>query len=194
MLVEKLDKTQIKQISQKMSERLIKHPLFMFFCKDINKRSEFIYDYFRYYLPEWIENEMLYANDDYSVLISAINPENFDFKFKGLGAYRMKKYEFSSNVFVHRENLENICDILLPYTKPTLILIVYASYESLQQPDFFELIREIKDYAKKNDVVLLYDTFSRKGVASMIEEGFTIAYSKQFIITQYNETVMTYNI
>lgn len=193
MLIEKTDKELIKKISTRMSKRLIKHPLFMFFCKDINKRGEFITDYFRYYLPEWIKSEMLFVNKDCTVVISAVNPENFEFKYKGLSAYRMKKYEFSSNVFVHRENLEDICDILLSYRKPVLILTLYASYDTPEE-DIMEVVREIKQYADKNDVTLLYDTFSRRLISSMTDEGFIKSYSKQFIATQYTETIMLYNV
>lgn len=193
MLIENLNKNQIKSISENMSQSLLKHPLFMFFCRDIKKRKDFINDYFRYYLPEWVKDEVLFANDDCSVLLTGLNPKNFEFKYKGFNSYKMKKYEFASNVFVHRENLEMICDILLPYTKPVLVLILYSSYE-MPLEEVRKLVREVREYADKNDITLMYDTFSRRYISTMLKEGFTVAYSKQFITTQYSETVMTYNV
>lgn len=193
MIYTKVDSKEVKSIAQAMSKKLIKQPLFMFFCQDINKRSSFIYDYFGYYLPEWAKYDTLVMNEDKSVVISLVDPKTFAYKFKGKGAHSLKRHKTSSSVFMHRENLEDIYDILVPQTKDTRILTVYANPET-DIDEVAKLVAEIIKMADEQDLTILYDTFSRKYIPLMSHFGMPVAYQKQFLNTQFVETIMTYNL
>lgn len=193
MIINKLDKKTVNLIAEQMSKDLVKHPLFMFFCSDIKKRSSFISDYFKYYLPEWSKNEVLFANENATAVAVLSDPNNFEYRFKGVNAIKMMKHSYSSTVFVHRENMETICDILLPDSRRSLVMNVYfGSLATLN--DAVELVKQAMEYAKENDVILAYDTFSRRLLAPLEELGFTLAYNKQFLNTRFIETVMLYNV
>lgn len=193
MIYTELEKSEVKAIAQTMSKKLIKQPLFMFFCQDITKREDFIYDYFRYYLPEWSKNETLFMNEDKSVIISMVDPRNFVYKFKGINAHRIKKNKTASTIFMHRENLEDIYDILVPPHKDTRIIHIYANPEK-DSEDIVKLVKEVLKVADEQDLTILYDTFSRKYINFMLSVGLPVAYQKQFLNTQYIETIMTYNL
>ena len=192
MIIDKLDKNTINLISAQMSQDLVKHPLFMFFCSDMNKRSAFIQDYFKYYLPEWLKNDVVIMNEEGTALVVLSDPYEFEYKFKGLNAYKMKKYSFASTVFVHRENLETICEILLPEHEQSLVMTVYAGTLASQK-DVLNLVTQAREYAQTNGIMLAYDTFSRRMIQPIEQLGFTVAYSKQFLNTRFLETVMICN-
>lgn len=193
MIIEKIDKHTVNLISEQMSRDLIKHPLFMYFCSDISKRADFIGDYFKYYIPRWVKNDVLFVNDKNTAAIVLTDPKSFEYKYKGINAYRMKKYSFSSTVFVHRENLETICDILLPESRESRIMTVYAGIHT-ETLDVLKLADEAMAYARDNNLILAYDTFSRVFQPSFERKGFVSAYSKQFMNTRFSETVMIYNM
>lgn len=193
MIYTSVDKKDVKQIAHVMSKKLIKQPLFMFFCQDITKREAFIYDYFRYYIPEWSKYDTLFMNDDKSVIISMVDPKTFEYKFRGPGAHSLKRNKTSSTIFMHRENLEDIYDILVPPEKDTRIIHIYAQPEKDSQ-NIVKLVKEVIKFADENNLTILYDTFSRKYINFMLSQGLPVAYQKQFLNTQYIETIMTYNL
>ena len=193
MLVEKLKRKEVSSIAENMSSRLIKFPLFMYFCSDIHKRESFIKDYFSFYLPKWIKDDTVFSNEDFSAIAVLTDPLEFEYKFKGVNAHCMKQYRCSSTVFMQRENLEQICDILLPYSKPSRVLTIYAGVEmSFERIE--ELIDEILQYANEENMTVVFDTFSRRYLAGMEYKGFVTAYRKQFLNTQFVESVLTYNM
>ena len=51
MLINSIDKKTLDAVSARFGKQFIKEPLFMYFCSDINKRSQFIEDYMKYYIP-----------------------------------------------------------------------------------------------------------------------------------------------
>ena len=57
-----------------------------------------------------------------------------------------------------------------------------------------ELVDEAVEFAKKKDITLVYDTFSKRYINYMLSKDFVVAYSKPFMETKFMETVMTYNI
>lgn len=193
MYINSIDKKTLREISERFGERFVKDPLFMFFCSDINKRKAFIYDYMMYYLPRFVDEETVFIDKHATAVVTLVDPKDFEYKFKGLSGYKLKKYSFSSKVFLHKENLEDICDTLLPGNKQALVLTVYSDpngkSDSLQ-----ELIAEAVDFADREDITLVYDTFSRKYIDYMQSKDFVVAYSKPFMDTQFTETVMTYNV
>lgn len=193
MLINSINKKTLDAVSARFGKQFIKEPLFMYFCSDINKRSQFIEDYMKYYIPRLADDEIVFVDKLATAMITLVDPQDFEYKFKGLSGQRMKKYSFSSKIFVHRENLENICEILLSYVKPARVMTFYndpnGDFDNLK-----ELIDEAIAYAEKEDVTLVYDTFSKRYIDYMISKGFTVAYSKPFMETRFIETVMTYNV
>lgn len=193
MYINSIDKKTLREISERFGERFIKDPLFMFFCSDINKRKAFIYDYMMYYLPRFVDEETVFIDKHATAVVTLVDPKDFEYKFKGLSGQKLKKYSFSSKVFLHKENLEEICETVLPGNKQAMVLTVYSDpngkFDSLR-----ELIAEAVDFADKEDITLIYDTFSRKYIDYMQSKDFVVAYSKPFMDTQFIETVMTYNV
>lgn len=193
MYINGIDKKTLREISERFGERFIKDPLFMFFCSDINKRKAFIYDYMMYYLPRFVDEETVFIDKHATAVVTLVDLNDFEYKFKGLSGQKLKKYSFSSKVFLHKENLEEICETVLPGNKQAMVLTVYSDpngkFDSLR-----ELIAEAVDFADKEDITLVYDTFSRKYIDYMQSKDFVVAYSKPFMDTQFIETVMTYNV
>lgn len=193
MYINGIDKKTLREISERFGERFIKDPLFMFFCSDINKRKAFIYDYMMYYLPRFVDEETVFIDKHATAVVTLVDPNDFEYKFKGLSGQKLKKYSFSSKVFLHKENLEEICETVLPGNKQAMVLTVYSDpngkFDSLR-----ELIAEAVDFADREDITLVYDTFSRKYIDYMQSKDFVVAYSKPFMDTQFIETVMTYNV
>lgn len=193
MYINGIDKKTLREISERFGERFIKDPLFMFFCSDINKRKAFIYDYMMYYLPRFVDEETVFIDKHATAVVTLVDPNDFEYKFKGLSGQKLKKYSFSSKVFLHKENLEEICETVLPGNKQAMVLTVYSDpsgkFDSLR-----ELIAEAVDFANRENITLIYDTFSRKYIEYMQSKDFVVAYSKPFMDTQFIETVMTYNV
>ena len=81
----------------------------------------------------------------------------------------------------------------MPGNKQAMVLTVYSDpngkFDSLR-----ELIAEAVDFADRENITLIYDTFSRKYIDYMQSKNFVVAYSKPFMDTQFIETVMTYNV
>lgn len=165
----------------------------MFFCNNISKREGFIKDYFSYYLPKWVKEDVLFSNEKGSALVTLTDPKNFEYKYKGINAYKMKKHSYSSTVFVHRENLETICEILLPDSRNSLVMTIYTGPLATVR-EVLDTVKEAMDYALQNNAILAYDTFSRRYLAPLESQGFTTAYNKQFLNTRFAETVMLYNM
>lgn len=193
MYINGIDKKTLREISERFGERFIKDPLFMFFCSDINKRKAFIYDYMMYYLPRFVDEETVFIDKHATAVVTLVDPNDFEYKFKGLSGQKLKKYSFSSKVFLHKENLEEICETVLPGNKQAMVLTVYSDpngkFDSLR-----ELIVEAVDFADRENITLIYDTFSRIYIDYMQSKDFVVAYSKPFMDTQFIETVMTYNV
>lgn len=193
MYINDIDKKTLKSISERFGKRFIKDPLFMFFCDDINKRSGFIYDYMMYYLPRLVDDEYVFIDRHATAVATLVDPVDFEYKFKGASGQRLKKYSFSSKVFVHKENLEGICETVLPGNKQAMVLTLYSNpndnFDALKQ-----LIDETLEFADREDIAIIYDTFSKRYVDYMLSKGFTVAYCKPFLDTQFIETAMTYNV
>lgn len=193
MILEKAKSQTIKEINNTLAPKLIKDPLFMFFCQDINKRNDFINSYLNYYIYEWSRYDTLLYNEHSKALISLVDPKTFEYKFKGKGAHGIRKYKSSDAIFAHRENLSEIVDILVPPTRKSLTMTIYGNIE-IDFPYINELIDEAIRYAENEGAILIYETFSRKLIKLMLDKGFSIASQKQFLNTQFIETVMIYNI
>lgn len=193
MLLENAGKQQIAEIKAAIAPKLIKEPLFMFCCSDISKRPDFIDAYLTYYLYEWSRYDKLLYNENSKIVGSLVDPDTFAYKYKGKGARAMKKQKNATTVFVHRGNLQEILDIVVPPTREVRVLNIYASPE-LDIADINAMIDEAMELAVKEEFILVYESLSRKLVALLESKGFTISSQKQFLNTQYIETVMVYNM
>lgn len=191
MLLNNLTGKQIKEISKTVAPKLTSHPAFMFYCKNGKDREGFIEDYFDYYLRKWNNKEIILANDNYDVIITLIDIENFNEKGKGVRASKLKRYKNPyANIVYHKKNIVYLSDIVAPGTVSTKIMTIYST---LKYSDIFkELIDEAKKLAEENNFMIVYETFSKKSVDILSEKGFATAYEKQFSGTQYFETIMTY--
>lgn len=193
MILNKVNKNQVAEIQSQLTPKMIKEPLFMFFCQDITKREDFINAYLKYYLYEWSEYDTLLCHEGTKCLASLVDPDTFAYKFKGKGARGLKKFRDSSTIFAHRENLEGIIDIIIPPSRESRVLTIYGN------PDVdFDAINQLVDeaikMAQEENFILIYETFSRKLIAFMQHKGFSIASQKQFLNTQFVETVMVFNV
>jgi hypothetical protein len=193
MILEKAKKPIINDIKIVLTPQLIKDPQFMCFCPDQKQRKNFINSFFDYYIYEWSRYDTLLCDEMSKCLVSLVDPDTFSYKFKGKGAYAMKHKKTSSAIFVHRENLESIIDIVVPYDRQSRILNIYANPDN-ETSSISSLIDEAMLLSKRDGYVLVYETFSKKLIELMEEKGFTLAYQKRFLNTQFIETVMTYNL
>ena len=53
---------------------------------------------------------------------------------------------------------------------------------------------EAQDLADEKQFVLVYDTFSRRLVDALKNQGFSTGYQRNFLDTHFIQTLMTYNI
>ena len=191
MLLKNLSSKEIKEISKTVAPKLVKHPVFMFYCKNADNRQNFIEDYFNYFLKKWNKKEIILTNDSRDLIISLVDIETYHSKDKGLGASKLKKYKNPyANVSYHQGNVSYLANIVAPANISTKIMTVYATLKYLNEVD--KLVDEAIKLAEENDFMIVYETFSKKSIETMSNKGFETAYEKQFSTTQYFETVMTY--
>lgn len=193
MVLNKASSRDIKEINQALAPNLIKDPLFMFFSQNINKRADFIDAYLNYYIYEWSRYDTLLCDEGKQCLISLVDPDTFAYKYKGKGAIKMRSFKDSSTVFVHRENVASIVEILIPPTRESRVMTIYGNCDK-NLNDIVKLIDEAMEMAKNEKFILIYETFSKKLINLMLSKGFSIASQKQFLNTQFIETVMTFNV
>ena len=191
MRLENLTNKQISEISKTVAPKLVTHPAFMFYCKNEKHRQSFIADYFKYFLRKWNNKEIILADENYDVIISLIDIETYHNKDRGIGATRLKSYKNPyANVSFHQGNVSYLANIVAPAHIDTKIMTVYATLKNLDITE--KLVDEAVKLAQENDFMIVYETFSKKANEMMTQKGFEIAYEKQFSVTQYFETVMTY--
>lgn len=193
MVLKKANSKDIKTINQRLAPDLIKEPLFMFFSQSLSKRADFIDAYLTYYVYEWSRYDTLLCNDNKDCLISLVDPGTFSYKYKGKGAMKMRSFRDSSTVFAHRENINDIVDILIPPTRESRVMTIYGNFDE-NLDEIVKLIDEAMKMAVEEEFILVFDTFSRKPVNLMLSKGFAVASQKQFLNTQFIETVMTFNV
>ena len=191
MLINELSKKEIKEISKELAPKLTSHPAFMFYCKNGKNRQKFIEDYFCYFLNKWNKKQLIFTNESHDAIIALVDINEFHTKDKGISASKLKKYKNPyANVLYHQGNIAYLAEIVAPANIDTKIMTVYAT---LKNADIIEsLVDEVVEISKKNNFMVVYETFSKKANEIMGKKGFETAYEKQFQGTQYFETVMTY--
>lgn len=103
----------------------------------------------------------------------------------------MNKY--SHNILNHMEVVQNIIDIVVPEQLSKRLLTIYSAPE-VPESEIERIIQESKKKAKEENFVLVYETFSKRFIETFEKAGFETGYSRQFLNTQFFQTVMTYNI
>ena len=191
MLLNNLSNKEIKEISKTVAPKLVKHPAFMFYCKNAKNRQAFIEDYFSYFLKKWNKKEIILTNESRDLIITLVDIETYHIKDKGLAASKIKRYKNPyDNIQYHQGTVSYLANIVAPANINTKIMTIYST---LKYSDAIKtLVDEAIKLAEQNDFMIVYETFSKKSVDIMSEKGFLTAYEKQFQGTQYFETIMTY--
>ncbi len=171
----------------------IKDPLFMFMCPIKSKRAEFIEKYFKYYLEKWSVTGELINTGSKNVVAVLRNPDNFVYKFPGKHGLSLRMNKYSYNILNHMEVVQNIINIVVPEQFGKRLLTIYSTPD-VSEKEIEDIIKICKDRAEKENFVLVYETFSKRFINTFESEGFETGYSRQFLNTQFFETVMTYNI
>ena len=180
----------IKDICETLAPNLIRHPAFMFYCKSEKDREDFIKAYFGYFLRKW-KDEIILINESGTVLVALVDINNFHTKDKGKGLSKLKRYKNAyANVSYHQGNIFYLTEIVAPAKINTKIMTVFSTLKNKEEAN--KLVDEAIELAKANDYMIVYETFSKKAGAIMVEKGFEIAYEKLFQGTQFFETMMTY--
>lgn len=191
-MTNKKESTQnIKAFSRDYSRIFVKDPLFMFFCPQKSNRSRFIEKYFLYNLPKWEQNGELININSKNVVGTLIDADNFENKVSAIKSLRYGKY--SSNIESHMDVVENIVNIVVPLQMKKRLLNIFAGPE-VTADEINKIIEICKKKADEENFVLIYETFSRRFIPLFEENGFETGYGRQYLNTQFFQTVMTYNI
>lgn len=193
MKVTKMTKNKAQEIKTALSPQLIGHPLFMFYCPEKSKREKYIDKFLDYYLYSWAKYGECYASLDRKAVVSLVSVAAFEYKFSGKNAFALKLDKNAYRIKMHRESVEAITDVVVPQRNDTRVMTIYAS-PAQSMNEIKELVEEIQAHAKEKGFALVYETFSRKLVDFMMQQGFETSYQKQFLNTQFVQTVMVYNV
>lgn len=193
MIIQNAEKQVIKDICEILGAKLITDPLFMYLCPEKAVRRDYINAYFNYYVYEWSRCDTLLCNDEKTAMLSLVDPKTFDYKFKGKGAFKMKQFKLASNVFIHRENIESISEIIVPESRESRVMTVYGNVGT-DLDAINQIVDEAIALANKENFVLVYDTFSNRLLPLMEQKGFCTVYQKNYLSTQFIQTVMVYNL
>lgn len=180
-------------LAGKFAKSFIKEPLFMFFCPLKAKREDFIEKYFAYYLYKWQDKNALMLSESQNIIAVLENPNDFKFRFSGKKSFPLIRNRFSFNIFNHQEIVQDIINIVVPEHMEKRLLTLYASPE-VTVKELDEIISASMKKAKDEGFVLVYETFSKRFISTFEEKGFETGYARQFLNTQFFQTVMTYNI
>lgn len=188
-----MNKSRAEEMIKIISPKLLTHPHFMFYCPSKSKRADFISDFLSYHLFNWTEKGQLYVSPNVKIIASLVNKKEFEYKFSGKNAFKLKLNKNASRIFVQRKNVDHITRIIVPVAIDAKVLTLYGSASGAED-DLKKLISEVTDIAKNENIAIVYETFSRRLIAFMESMGFEIAYQKPFLGTQFVQTLMVYNV
>lgn len=191
MILRNIDKATNLALCDKLTEKLIKYPMFMHFCPNLEDREKFVRAFLYYYIFEWSEFDTLLTDEKQTALATMIDPHSFEYKFKGKGAHALKRMKFAKSIFVHRETVKGIVHIVAPGTMNPRVLNIYAMSESDMEA-VSVIVDEAIQISNENGYTLVYETFSQKLLPFMQLKGFEVSYQKQYGNTRFIETLMTY--
>lgn len=191
VLEKKRKNNQVKRLAEQMAEMLITDPVFMLYCPEKSKRLKFIKAYFKYYIPIWIQQEKVLVDESRSVMLVMLDKSDLQASFFSKKPLSMRLGRNSQNIFMHREIINGISEIILPETMDCLCISVFGKPQTSLN-SIAQLTAEAKEYAAQKNCALIYETFSKKLIPAMEGCGFSIAYQKQFLNTQFLQTVMVF--
>lgn len=191
MIITNIEKKDNLALVEKLTQKLIKYPMFMHFCPSLEDREKFIKAFLYYYIFEWSEFDTLLTDSNMNALATMIDPHSFEYKFKGKGARALKKMKNARAIFVHRETVKGVVHIVTPGFMKPRVLNIYAMTDT-DIDAINEIVDEAIQISVDNEYTLVYETFSQKLIPFMQSKGFAISYQKQYLDTRFVETVMTY--
>ena len=161
---------------------LLSHPLMMYYCPDRDKREKFITRYMEHNLPRWIQTGTVLVSDP-AHAVGVLLPKNApEYRSPSMGTLSMLSGDRSRRIQSHRNVTRNIVGVMIPREKPVQVLTL------------LQLVSEAQDLADEKQFVLVYDTFSRRLVDALENQGFSTGYQRNFLDTHFIQTLMTYNI
>ncbi len=181
----------IKLLTQNVSPNMISDPLFMFFCPLRINRDNFINKYFAYYLPRWIARDELLSSENGKAFATLTDPAHYQYGFPGKKGFSLKRDKNSSHILIRRQILTEIINIILPERMQKRVLTMYSSPENTDE--ISQIIDEAKKKADEEGFVIVYETLSKTLIPIFEKKGFEPAYERQFMNTQFFQTVMVYN-
>jgi len=181
-----------RQLLENLNQYMLTDPLFMLLCPQKTKRADFSNKYFSYYLEKWQKNGCLLTSESQKTAVTLIKTADFKYKLSGKNALPLKLSGNAGNIFIHQESVQGITDLIIPAQMKKRILTVYGS-PSENLDEILALAEQCMQKAKEEGFILVYETLSRKLVPLFEQKGFEINYAKQFMNTQFFQTVMTYN-
>ncbi len=187
-----MDKQLLSALQENLNKYMQTDPLFMLFCPQKTKRMDFADKYFSYHLKKWAEKDQLLISESKKTAVTLIDPKTFKYRFSGKNSLPLKLSSCSYSIFAHQNSVEEIVNIIVPVQKEKRVLTIYGN----PAENFDEIMKLIKECMKKAEdegFVLVYETLSKKLVTAMEAQGFEIGYAKQFMNTQFFQTLMTYN-
>lgn len=193
MKLEGIDNNTIRLLKRNLAPQLMTNPHFMFYCPNKNKRAKFIEDFLNYYLHHWSKQGTAFVSPKKLALASLTDINGFSYKFSSSGSLNLKLNRGSKRIFAHRETIEDITNVLIPMGIPSKIMLLHCCPVD-DGGEIGLLVEEIKNLADAEGFAVSFETFS-KTIASYMESlGFEIGYQRQFLDTQFIQTVMTYNV
>lgn len=169
------------------------NPHMMFYCPDKLKRERFIDKFLSYYIYNWSKKGEAFLSPSRMALASLADRDSLEYGLSGKNAVKLRMDACSRRILIHRGTVEEITNILIPRSMQTKIMMLHCSPVN-NADEIAALTDEIKELARGQGFAVAFETFS-KTVASFMEAmGFEIGYQRQFLDTQFLQTVMTYNV
>lgn len=172
---------------------LLSHPLMMYYCPEREKREKFIAYYMKHNLPRWTKSGTVLVSDPAQALGIMLPKDAPEYRSPAKTALSMLSGGKIQRMQVHRNVTRNIVGVMIPREKPVQILTLFGNAVA-QKEELLQIVREAQDLADEKQFVLVYDTFSRRLIASMEDGGFAAGYQRNFLNTHFIQTLMTYNI
>lgn len=176
-----------------LSASLLSHPLMMYYCPDREKREKFITRYMERYLPRWVQTGTVLVSDP-AHAVGVLLPKNAaEYLSPAKTALSMLPGSKVQRIQTHRNVTRNIVGVMIPREKPVRVLTLFGN-ATAQKQELLQLVSEAQDLADEKQFVLVYDTFSRRLVDALENQGFSTGYQRNFLDTHFIQTLMTYNI
>ena len=172
---------------------LLSHPLMMYYCPDRDKREKFITCYMERYLPRWIQTGTVLVSDPNHAVGVLLPKDAPEYRSPSKTALSMLPGGKIQRIQAHRSVTRNIVGVMIPREKPVQVPTPFGN-ATAQKQELLQLVSEAQDLADEKQFVLVYDTFSRRLVDMLENQGFSTGYQRNFLDTHFIQTLMTYNI